>query len=109
MRQSTIARALLVLGTLVGCAAGVALALGVGVDDIPSWMITVGMYKLAFIAAGGLLVVGALLGRAATSGRTLPNDSESGRPAVGPGSWEEADHPPRKSARVERNRTDNST
>ena len=28
-------------------------------------MITVGMYKLVFIAAGGLLAAGAMLGRAA--------------------------------------------
>jgi hypothetical protein len=97
---------LLVLGTLVGCAAGLALALGLDVEDIPSWMITIGMYKLAFIAAGGLLVVGALLGRAATSGRPLPNDAHADRRAVGPGSWKGADEAPPESERVNRDRRD---
>ena len=65
MRSSTVAKGLLMLGVLVGGAAGVALALGFRVDQLPPWMITVGMYKLAFIAAGGLLAAGAVLGRRA--------------------------------------------
>jgi hypothetical protein len=65
VRASSISKALLVLGALVGVAAGVALALGVRLDRLPPWMIMVGMYKLIFIAAGGLLVAGAMLGRAA--------------------------------------------
>jgi membrane protein implicated in regulation of membrane protease activity len=79
MRTSTVAKTLLVLGALVGGAAGVALALGLRADRLPPWMITVGMYKLAFIAAGGLLVAGALLGRAARrrwSRSGAPNDVE---------------------------------
>lgn len=64
MRAATVAKSLLVLGLLVGIATGLALALGFDVDRIPSWMVTVGMYKLAFIAAGGLLAAGALMGRA---------------------------------------------
>jgi hypothetical protein len=49
-------------------------------------MITVGMYKLAFIAAGGLLVAGALLGRA-TRGTPLRPEiatDEDGARLVGP-------------------------
>jgi len=65
MRGSTVARTLIVLGALIGGLAGLALALGFRADGLPPWMITVGMYKLAFIAAAGLLVAGALLGRAA--------------------------------------------
>ncbi len=65
MRASAISKALLLVGAVVGAATGVALALGVRLDRLPPWVITVGMYKLAFIAAGGLLVAGALLGRAA--------------------------------------------
>jgi hypothetical protein len=64
MRASTVAKALLILGAIVGGAAGLALAFGLRLDQLPSWMITVGMYKLAFIASAGLLVAGALLGRA---------------------------------------------
>jgi hypothetical protein len=40
-------------------------------------MITVGMYKLAFIAAGGLLVAGALMGRAARERRLSPASPET--------------------------------
>jgi hypothetical protein len=65
MRGSSISKALLILGAVVGMAAGIALALGIRLDRLPPWMITVGMYKLVFIAAGGLLVAGAMLGRAA--------------------------------------------
>ena len=72
MRAATIAKSLLVLGLLVGTATGLALALGFDVDRIPSWMVTVGMYKLAFIAAAGLLVAGALMGRA-TRERRFPD------------------------------------
>lgn len=79
MRTSTVAKTLLVVGALVGGAAGVALALGLPADRLPRWMITVGMYKLAFIAAGGLLVAGALLGRAARRGWSrsgAPNETD---------------------------------
>ena len=74
MRLATSSKALLVLGALVGTAAGVAMALGLRLDELPPWMITVGMYKLAFIAAGGLFVAGALLGRAAR--RSATRDAE---------------------------------
>lgn len=65
MRLSIVAKSLLVLGALVGGLAGLALALGFRLDQLPPWMITVGMYKLAFIAAAGLFIAGAVLGRAA--------------------------------------------
>jgi hypothetical protein len=65
MRISAVSKTLLMLGAFVGAVTGIALALGVRPDRLPSWMITVGMYKLAFIAAGGLFVAGALIGRAA--------------------------------------------
>lgn len=87
MHSSTVAKSLLILGVLVGGAAGVALALGFRLDQLPSWMITVGMYKLAFIAAGGLFIAGALLGRAARkrlSGADVPNDTDVAE-RVGPG------------------------
>ena len=74
MRAVSVAKFLLVLGLLVGTATGLALAVGFDVDRIPRWMITVGMYKLAFIAAAGLLVAGALMGRA-TQERRSPEAS----------------------------------
>ena len=61
---SAFAKGLIVVGATVGAAAGLALALGLRPDQLHGWMITVGMYKLAFISAAGLLVAGAMLGRA---------------------------------------------
>jgi hypothetical protein len=61
---SRVAKGLIIAGAVVGGAAALALALGLRPNQLPAWMITVGMYKLAFIAAGGLLVAGAMLGRA---------------------------------------------
>ncbi|HET6702669.1 MAG TPA: hypothetical protein VFH14_12740 [Gemmatimonadaceae bacterium] len=100
MRASTIARGLLLVGALVGAGAGIALALGLGVSSIPSWMITVGMYKLAFIAAGGLLVAGAMVGRAAMR-RSGGDDAPS---AIGPGPCTDADQSPRQPQKVESER-----
>lgn len=101
MRASTIARGLLIVGALVGAAAGIALALGLGVSSIPSWMITVGMYKLAFIAAGGLLVAGAMVGRAAMRRHS---DGDNAPSAIGPGPWTDADQSPRQPHGVESER-----
>ena len=98
MRLSLVAKTLLVLGALVGSAAGLALAFGVRIDQLPPWMITVGMYKLAFIAAGGLFVAGAMLGRAARG------DSRPRRPTVGPGPWEADQRAPRQPDPVDRDR-----
>jgi hypothetical protein len=107
MRQSTIARGLLIVGALVGAGAGIALALGLGVSSIPEWMITVGMYKLAFIAAGGLLVAGAMVGRAAMR-RHGDAEADTAPPAIGPTPWAGADQPPRQphGAQSERRRPD---
>jgi hypothetical protein len=74
MRLMTLSKALLIFGALVGTVAGLALALGLRLDHLPPWMITVGMYKLALIAAAGLFVAGALLGRAAR--RSATRDAE---------------------------------
>ena len=92
MRLSLVAKSLLVLGALVGGLAGLALALGLRLDQLPGWMITVGMYKLAFIAALGLFVAGAALGRAArrdsSNDDRLRDDPAARRAGVGPGPWE---------------------
>lgn len=106
MSSSTVSKGLLILGVLVGSAAGVALALGLRVDQLPPWMITVGMYKLAFIAAGGLFVAGAVLGRAARKrvvGTEVPNEIDVAE-RVGPGPWDAGDRPVREADRVERDR-----
>ena len=91
MRLPVVAKSLLVLGFLVGALTGLALALGLRLDQLPPWMITVGMYKLAFLAAAGLLVAGALLGRAARN-RSASNQSPHANPTapskpLGPGPW----------------------
>jgi hypothetical protein len=54
-------------------------------------MITVGMYKLAFIAAAGLFVAGALVGRAARH-RSASDQGPHAKPAepseaLGAGTW----------------------
>lgn len=106
MSSSTVSKGLLILGVLVGSAAAVALALGLRVDQLPPWMITVGMYKLAFIAAGGLFVAGAVLGRAArkrASGADVPNDTNVAE-RLGPGPWEPGDRPVGEADRRERHR-----
>lgn len=105
MRSWTVAKSLLMLGLLVGGAAGLALALGFRVDHLPPWMITVGMYKLAFIAAVGLFAAGAVLGRAAQK-RLSRSDVPVDAPAVdqiGPGSWEAYDGAGREADQVNRN------
>lgn len=111
MRLSFVAKSLLILGAVVGGLTGLALALGLRLDQLPPWMITVGMYKLAFLAAAGLLVAGAVLGRAArgrsASDKTSHAHSTAPSESVGPGTW----HPNQGSAReadpVDRDRRHN--
>ena len=91
MPFTTLSKALLILGALVGTLAGVAMALGLQLDQLPPWLITVGMYKLTFLAAAGLFVAGALLGRAARRSATQPaerNEAGTVEPQIGPGPWE---------------------
>ena len=108
MRLSVVAKSLLVLGAFVGGLAGLALALGLRLDQLPPWMITVGMYKLAFIAAAGLFVAGAVLGRAAREPSSpeerRPDDSGAGRPTVGPGPWQADQGTQRERDHVDRDR-----
>jgi hypothetical protein len=103
MRLSTAGRALVIAGAAVGAVAGIGLAIGFDMSRIPAWMITVGMYKLIFIAAGGLLFAGAALGRAGTR-HSHPNDDRSSHRAVGPGPATFAEATPRDAEAVERNR-----
>jgi hypothetical protein len=105
MRAATLSNGLLLIGALVGVATGAALALGLRVDQLPSWMITVGMYKLAFIAAGGLLVAGALVGRAAHNAleRHPPTDANV-QLGEGPGVSTGTDTPERERDPVKRDR-----
>lgn len=55
---------LLALGTLLGCAVGVAILFGVQPPGV-SWLVAVGLAKLTLIASGGLMAGGALLLRLA--------------------------------------------
>jgi hypothetical protein len=71
MLESRIARALMLLGAGVGTLGVTVVALEVHVN-LPDWMVRVAMVKLAFVAAGGLLAAGALVGRHAKS-RALPS------------------------------------
>jgi hypothetical protein len=105
MHAKTISKGLLILGAVVGGATGIALALGLRLDHLPPWMITVGMYKLAFIAAGGLFVAGALLGRAAQNTLRRRTQTDAEPPLVGgSGPWMESDKIPREPDAVKRGR-----
>jgi hypothetical protein len=102
MRLSTAGRALVIIGALVGAAAGIGLATGFDITRIPAWMVTVGMYKLVFIAAGGLLFAGAVLGRAAR--QTRPNDGDRTPRALGRAPATFPDGAAREAEPVERER-----
>ncbi len=69
MRRTTLPTLLLAGGLIVGLAAGVALLLGVDPTRLPPFLVRVALFKLTFIAAAGLLVAGALLGRRARQSR----------------------------------------
>lgn len=108
MRLRFVAKSLLILGALVGGLTGLALALGLRLDQLPPWMITVGMYKLAFLAAAGLLMAGAVLGRAArghsASDGSSHADSTAPSKSVGPGSWDPVQGSAREADPVDRDR-----
>lgn len=108
MRLSVVAKGLLALGALVGGLAGLALALGLRLDQLPPWMITVGMYKLAFIAAAGLFAAGAMLGRAARRESSVEAGERerpaADRAAVGPGPWRPDQSASNQPDRVDRER-----
>ena len=65
MRAGALAPVLLTLGLLVGVVAAGALAVGADPARLAPALVTIGLYKLAFIGAGALLVGGAVLGRRA--------------------------------------------
>lgn len=87
MFASRLSRALMILGAGVGLLTVAVLALEVQVN-LPDWMVRVAMIKLAFVAAGGLLAGGALLGRHARS--QLP--AAGGSPQLGEGAVEPLGH-----------------
>ena len=105
MRFTSLSKTLLILGAIVGTAAGLAMALGLRLDQLPPWMITVGMYKLAFIAAAGLFFAGALLGRAARKTAPRPeegNEADRLEPQIAPGPWEPSERETRNAERARR-------
>jgi hypothetical protein len=55
---------LLALGVLLGCVIGAGILFGVEVPGL-SWLVTVGLAKLALMASGGLMAGGAVLHRLA--------------------------------------------
>jgi hypothetical protein len=82
MSESRIARARMGVGGTIGVTAAGLAALDIQLN-IPDWMIRVAMIKLAFIAAGGLLAAGALVGRHARS-RSLQVDPAAAQLGEGP-------------------------
>jgi hypothetical protein len=73
MRVERAGGLLLGLGLVVGAAAGIGLLFGFEPAQLPRELLNIAAYKLTFLAAGGLLVGGALLlryGRRDKPGRT---------------------------------------
>jgi hypothetical protein len=67
MRLAPLGFALRLAGLVLGVAAVLALVIGVDPAHIPPFLVKVALYKLTFIAALGLLVAGAMVGRRARS------------------------------------------
>ena len=63
MRADRVGPLLLVLGLVVGGAAGIGLLTGFEPAQLPRALLNIAAYKLTFLAAGGLLAAGALLVR----------------------------------------------
>ena len=61
MRADRIGPLLLVLGLVVGAAAGFGLLIGFEPAQLPRALLNIAAYKLTFLAAGGLMSAGALL------------------------------------------------
>ncbi len=81
MKRSTIASLLLACGLLVGLGAAAALLLGVDPTRLPPFLVKVALIKLTFIAAAGLLVAGAVIGRRVRLSR---RDGQLAAPTVEP-------------------------
>ncbi|MEO8561297.1 MAG: hypothetical protein ABI601_04430 [bacterium] len=71
MRRPRIPSFLLATGLLVGGAAALALLVGFDPSRLPATLVKIALFKLMFIAAAGLLVAGAYLGRRARMRRDL--------------------------------------
>jgi hypothetical protein len=85
MLQSRIARGLMLLGAGVGILSVAVVTLEMRLN-LPDWMVRVAIIKLAFIAAGGLLAAGAVVGRHAKS-RELTWSNPEVLPPEGPQSF----------------------
>jgi hypothetical protein len=78
MRGSTLGTFLLTVGLLVGVAAGVALTLGFDPTQLPPQLVKVALYKITFLAAGGLIAAGAIVRRESRASRS-PGDAAAAR------------------------------
>ena len=63
MRLKSSSRLLMGVGVAVGALGSLGLLLGLDPVPLAGWLVNVAMYKLVFIAAGGILFAGAVLGR----------------------------------------------
>ncbi|MFN8575041.1 MAG: hypothetical protein U0132_23515 [Gemmatimonadaceae bacterium] len=82
MRSSRAGSALLFTGLAVGVAACVGLVLGFRPSQLPPALLNIALYKLTFLASGGLLVGGAILVRRARRASQLPPAEPAGRVPV---------------------------
>lgn len=85
MRRGRFGGFLLATGAAVGAAAVVGLMLGFEPSRLPPALLDIAAYKLAFLAAGGLLAAGAIIRRRANRGE-----------AASPATPSATDHAPRE-------------
>jgi hypothetical protein len=79
MRTERAGALLLALGLMVGTAAGVGLIVGFEPARLPRELLNIAAYKLTFLAAGGLLVAGAVMRRYGRRGKAARGASLSDR------------------------------
>ncbi|HEU4629772.1 MAG TPA: hypothetical protein VFS08_08490 [Gemmatimonadaceae bacterium] len=74
MRSDRLGTILLVGGVAVGVVASLALAVGFAPSRLPAALLDIAAYKLTFLAAGGLMVVGAMVRRHAARDAAVRRD-----------------------------------
>ena len=84
MRTSRFADLLLLIGAAVGVAAIIGLVIGFEPAKLPDALVNIAVYKLTFVAAGGLLTAGAIVRRYVRRSEDRPSNARDEGPAEPP-------------------------